>query len=522
MTNESPMNFSRRRDGDSGGIAVRLHKDDNVAIVLGALGRGEDIRPFGTAAKNAVPQGHKAAIVPVKAGGHIVKYGQIIGAASRDIEAGEHVHVHNLSMANFERDYAFGRHAKPLAKNGAAPASFMGYRRPDGRVGTRNYIGVVTSVNCSATVARLIAREAEKRGMLDDHPNVDGVVPIVHGAGCGIGVNDEAFYKLERVIWGHVTHPNFASVLMVGLGCETNQIPRLLEKHGSPNKENFHHFTIQQHGGTRKTVEEGLRWLEEAMQYADRQKREAAPASELTVALQCGGSDGFSGITANPALGRAVDLLVAHGGGAALAETPEIYGAEHLLTGRAASPEVGEKLIALIKWWEDYAAKHGSALNNNPTPGNKAGGLTTILEKSLGAVAKAGSSNLTGVYQYGEHIDARGLVFVDSPGYDPVSITGQVASGCNLVCFTTGRGSCYGNKPSPTIKIASNTPMYERMREDMDINCGGIADGEETVAEAGERIFQEILVVASGKKTLSEQLGVGDLEFAPWQTYAQM
>lgn len=522
MTNESPMNFSEHPANGAGRGAVRLHERDNIVVAMDNLGKGDGIPYHDVTAKNAIPQGHKAAIDSIKAGCDVIKYGQIIGVASRDIEAGEHVHVHNLSMSDFERDYAFGRHAKDAEPAPEPAASFQGYRRPDGRVGTRNYIGVVTSVNCSATVARLIVREAEKRGIADKYPNVDGVVPIVHGAGCGIGTGNEAFYKLERAIWGHVTHPNFASVLMIGLGCETNQIPRLLEKHGSPGKENFRHFTIQQQGGTLKAVEEGLKWLEEAMEYADAQKREASPASELTVALQCGGSDGFSGITANPALGSAVDRLVRHGGGAALAETPEIYGAEHLLTGRAVSKEVGEKLVGMIKWWENYAAQHDGEMNNNPTPGNKAGGLTTILEKSLGAVAKAGSANLAGVYKYGEQIKARGLVFVDSPGYDPVSITGQVASGCNLVCFTTGRGSCYGNKPSPTIKIASNTPMYDRMRGDMDINCGTIADGEETVDQAGERIFREILEVASGKRTLSEQLGVGDLEFVPWQTYAQM
>jgi len=309
---------------------------------------------------------------------------------------------------------------------------------------------------------------------------------------------------------------------MLGLGCEANQIPLMLEVYGNPPEEQFRYFTLQGQGGTRKTVEQGLLWLEDALAYANRARRETVPASELTVALQCGGSDGYSGITANPALGVAVDLLVRNGGTAALAETPEIYGAEHLLTGRADPPGVGRRIVDLLAWWDDYAARHNSAMNNNPTPGNKAGGLTTILEKSLGAVAKAGSTNLTGVYGYGEAIATKGLVFVDSPGYDPVSITGEVASGCTMVCFTTGRGSCYGNKPAPSIKIASNTPMFEHMSEDMDINCGTIVDGTETLAEAGHRIFAEMLAVASGKRTLSEGLDVGDAEFAPWQTYAQM
>lgn len=504
-------------------IALQLHDTDNVVIVLSAVEAGQALAPLSVHATEAIPRGHKAALKPIKAGEDVVKYGQIIGTASRDIAVGEHVHVQNVSMAEFDRDYAYGEHAKPstLLPEGER-ATFQGYRRPDGKVGTRNYVGIVTSVNCSATAAQLIADEAQKRGLLEKYPNVDGIVPIVHGAGCCIGTDDEAFYKLQRTIWGFATHANFASVLMLGLGCEANQIPLMLEVYGNPPAEKFKYYTLQGVGGTRKTVELGLEWLEEALEYANACERETVPASELTVALQCGGSDGYSGITANPALGHAVDMLVQNGGTAALAETPEIYGAEHLLTGRAKSQQVGEKLVDLIHWWEAYAAKNGSSMNNNPTPGNKAGGLTTILEKSLGAVAKAGSTNLAGVYKYGERITAKGLVFVDSPGYDPVSITGEVASGCNMVCFTTGRGSCYGNKPAPSIKIASNTSMYERMSEDMDINCGTIADGTETVSEAGIRIFEEMLAVASGKRTLSEELGLGGAEFAPWQTYAQM
>lgn len=520
MVNESPLNFVA---GSSGAIVIRLHDRDNVAIAMNPLARDVFIEHHQLTTVTAVPQGHKVALQPIEAGAEVIRYGQIIGMASKAIRAGEHVHTHNLSMATFDRDYVFGQHARPTALLAESErASFQGYRRADGRAGTRNYVGIITSVNCSATAARLIAREAEQSNILADYPHVDGIVPIVHGAGCGTGTGDEAFAKLQRTIWGHAVHPNFAAVLMIGLGCETNQISQLLETYGQPAQKKFHYFTIQQQGGTRKTVAEGMKWLDEALKEADSARRETLPASELLVALQCGGSDGFSGITANPALGAAVDLLVRHGGSAALAETPEIYGAEHLLAGRAESPQVGEKLIAMIKWWEDYAAKHNSTMNNNPTPGNKLGGLTTILEKSLGAVAKAGSTNLTGVYRYGERITTPGLAFVDSPGYDPVSITGQVASGCNLVCFTTGRGSCYGNKPAPTIKIATNTPMFERMREDMDINCGTIADGEESVEAAGQRLFELILAVASGQRTWSEQLGVGDAEFAPWQTYAQM
>ncbi len=502
---------------------LTLSPSDNIAVALRQIDTGTSLAPSGMTAADKIPSGHKVALADISAGQQIIKYGSVIGVATQDIPSGAHVHVHNVAMTSFHRNESFGENARetdilPLAER----ATFEGYRRAGGGVGTRNYVGIVTSVNCSASAAKLLAKEAERSGLLESFPGVDGIVPIVHGAGCCIGTDDEAFRKLQRAIWGYATHPNFASVLMLGLGCEANQIPLMLEAYGRPEDKSFHYYTLQSAGGTRKSIEKGLQWLETALAQAAEAKRETIDASHLSVALQCGGSDGYSGITANPALGHAVDLLVRNGGTAALAETPEIYGAENLLTDRAASPDVGQKLVDLLEWWEDYAAKHGSEMNNNPTPGNKMGGLTTILEKSLGAVAKAGSTNLNGVYQYGEKITAKGLVFVDSPGYDPVSLTGEVASGCNMICFTTGRGSCYGNKPVPSVKIASNSAMYHRMQDDMDINCGTIADGSETVAEAGQRIFDAILASASGRKTKSEELDIGDAEFAPWQTYAQM
>ena len=502
---------------------LTLSPTDNIAVALRQIDVGAPLASSGMTAADKIPSGHKVALAEISAGQQIIKYGRVIGVATQDIPSGAHVHVHNVAMTSFHRSETYGAHAKatdmlPLTER----ATFNGYRRANGTVGTRNYVGIVTSVNCSASAAKLLTKEAERSGLLDAFPGVDGIVPIVHGAGCCIGTDDDAFRKLQRAIWGYATHPNFASVLMLGLGCEANQIPLMLEAYGRPDDKSFQYFTLQSAGGTRKSIEKGLQWLETALAQAAEAKRETIDASHLSVALQCGGSDGYSGITANPALGHAVDLLVMNGGTAALAETPEIYGAENLLTDRAASSEVGQKLVDLLEWWEDYAAKHGSEMNNNPTPGNKMGGLTTILEKSLGAVAKAGSTNLNGVYQYGEKITAKGLVFVDSPGYDPVSLTGEVASGCNMICFTTGRGSCYGNKPVPSIKIASNSAMYHRMQDDMDINCGTIAEGSETVAEAGKRIFDTILTSASGQKTKSEELDIGDAEFAPWQTYAQM
>jgi len=503
--------------------SIQLAESDNVVVILTDASIGSRVEPMQITARAILTNGQKMAIAEIRKGEAVIKYGQIIGFAATDIVPGDHVHTHNVSMGDFERDYAFCKRVQQVEMVALDKrATFQGYRRKNGRVGTRNYIGIVTSVNCSATAARMIAREVERTGMLDDYPNVDGIVPIIHSGGCGMATDGEAFQMLQRTIWGHAQHANFAAVLMLGLGCETNQISSLLDVMGEPDASTFHYMTLQQQGGTRKTVAEAVAWFESVLPIANANTRETVPASELTVALQCGGSDGYSGISVNPALGRAVDILVRNGGSGVLAETPEIYGAEHLLTQRAITPEIGEKLIERIHWWEDYTAKNDGNMNNNPSPGNKAGGLTTILEKSLGAVAKGGSTNLVGVYKYAEAITSKGFNFMDSPGYDPCSITGQVASGCNLVCFTTGRGSCYGNKPVPSIKLASNTAMYEHMVEDMDINCGSIIDGTETMESAGERIFEQMLAVASGEKTKSEDLNIGDNEFIPWQIGAQM
>jgi altronate hydrolase len=399
-------------------------------------------------------------------------------------------------------------------------ATFQGIVRPDGRVATRNYIGIITSVNCSATVARLIARQFENR--LDDFPHVDGVVALTHKTGCGMASDGEAIDILRRTTAGYIRHANFHSVLLVGLGCEANQINNLLSAQGLKRSEHLHAYTIQDKGGTRKAVEEGVNRIKALLSEANKVKRETVPASHLTLGLQCGGSDGYSGISANPALGAAVDLLVRHGGTAILSETPEIYGAEHLLTRRAVSREVGEKLVRRIKWWEQYTARNGNEMNNNPSPGNKAGGLTTILEKSLGAVAKGGTTNLVDVVEYTQPVTARGFVYMDTPGFDPVSATGQVAGGANMVCFTTGRGSAYGCKPSPSLKLATNTALFEKQEDDMDINCGTIVEGKESIADAGVRFFEMILTTASGEKSKSELWGYGDDEFAPWMLGATM
>jgi altronate hydrolase len=462
----------------------------------------------------AVPAGHKLATRDIAEGAPVRRYNQIIGFATRPIRAGEHVHVHNLGMANFERDYAFGKDYKPTDFV-ADPATFLGIVRKDGRVATRNYVGVVSSVNCSAHVCRLIA-DHFKGDALADYPNIDGIVPIHHKTGCGMGSTGEPVEVLRRVLAGYATHPNMHSTLMVGLGCEANQINDLLAAQNLKRTDQLQTMTIQETGGTRKTVQEGIARIKELLPEANKIKREPVPAKHLVLGLQCGGSDGYSGISANPALGAAVDLLVRHGGTAILSETPEIYGAEHLLTRRAASRAVGEKLVERIHWWEQYTERLGGEMNNNPSPGNKAGGLTTILEKSLGAVAKGGTTGLMGVYEYAQTVTAKGFVFMDTPGYDPVSATGQVAGGANMICFTTGRGSAYGCKPAPSLKLATNTALWDRQEEDMDINCGVIVDGKASIEQVGQQFFEIILKTASGQPSKSEIFGYGEDEFAPW------
>jgi len=500
-------------------LTIRLHPDDDVVIARLEIPAGTMLTKENVRAAVRVPAGHKIAVRAVDKGKPVHRYNQIIGFATQPIAPGEHVHVHNVAMGDFQRDYAFSSLAKPTDFV-SEPATFMGIVRADGRVATRNYIGILTSVNCSATVARMIARHFENN--LSDFPNVDGVVALTHKTGCGMDSEGEATHLLRRTIAGYARHPNFFSSQLVGLGCEANQVNVLLASQKLKRSDRLEAFTIQEKGGTRKAVENGIARVKEMLPEANKVKRVPVPASHLILGLQCGGSDGYSGISANPALGAAVDLLVRNGGTAILSETPEIYGAEHLLTRRAVSKEVGEKLIARIHWWEDYTKRNGNEMNNNPSPGNKAGGLTTILEKSLGAVAKGGTTNLVDVYEYAQPVTAKGFVYMDTPGYDPVSATGQVAGGANMICFTTGRGSAYGCKPSPSLKLATNTPLFVHQEEDMDINCGTIIDGTETIQQAGERFFRMILDTASGRKSKSEEFGYGEDEFAPWTLGATM
>ena len=493
---------------------VRLSETDNVATALKSLQVGE------AGAKQLIPRGHKMALQDIATGQAVLKYAQVIGYAAEPIAQGAHVHSHNLEFRNVSTDYSFGTNLRP-APPVPTPDTFMGYRRADGRVGTRNTIAVLTSVNCSATAARQIAAHFTP-DVLAAFPNVDGVTAFVHGTGCGMAGSGDGFEALQRVMWGYARNPNVGGVLMAGLGCEMNQIDWLIEAYGLTPGPLFQSMNIQDVGGLRKTIALGIEKIEAMLPLVNDARRTPCPASELMVALQCGGSDAWSGVTANPAVGHACDLLVAQGGTGVLAETPEIYGAEHLLTARAATPEVGEKLIALIRWWEDYTARNKGTMDNNPSPGNKKGGLTTILEKSLGATAKGGTTPLTGVYKYAEPVTAPGFAFMDSPGYDPASVTGQIASGCNLVCFTTGRGSAFGSKPSPCMKVATNSDMYARMTEDMDIDAGRILTGAATVEEVGREIYEMWLRMASGAVSKSEAQGLGDYEFVPWQIGAVM
>jgi altronate hydrolase len=500
----------------SASFLIRLHANDNVLVAKSALFLGQDLPGIGARARAQVPAGHKIAACRIAEGQRILKYDTVIGTAARDIEPGDHVHSHNMKLVDFERDPGFGQDVQPVDYvPDAERATFMGFVRPDGRVGTRNFIGILSSVNCSASVIKNIAAHFTPE-RLAGFPHVDGVAAFAQTSGCGMSSPSEHFDVLRRTLAGYARHPNLAGVLIVGLGCERNQVSSLVESQGLQASKLMRTLVMQDVGGTRVTIEAGIAAILDMLPEADAARRQPVPASHLKIGLECGGSDGFSGITANPALGAAMDILVRHGGTAILSETPEIHGVEYMLTRRAVTPEVGQKLLDRLAWWERYTAGHNAQFNGVVGHGNQAGGLANIFEKSLGSAMKGGTTPLQAVYEYAEPIEQNGFVFMDSPGYDPVASTGQIASGANLICFTTGRGSMFGSKPAPTIKLASNTPMFKRLEEDMDINCGVILDGELDVPQMGQRIFEEILRHASGEPTKSEALGLGDHEFVPW------
>ena len=500
---------------------LQMRPGDEVAIALRDIAQGEPLGLFPVSAATAVPFGHKITLVAIEPGQIIHRLGQPIGRAITAVPAGAHIHVHNMGFDTSMVTRSIGTRLRntDATASGDIP-TFQGYLRDGDKIGTRNYVGILTSVNCSSLVARMIADHFRDPAKLAPYAAVDGVVALTHKSGCSVAEGSRSMGMLRRTLAGYARHPNFSGVLLVGLGCEDNQIDQLIENEHLALGPNLRKLVMQETGGTRTSVQRGIAEVEAMLEIASNAKRQTLPASQITVGLQCGGSDSFSGITANPALGAAVDRLVACGGTAILSETPEIYGAENLLLERAVSDSVGQRLIGLLEWWEDYTRNEPQGFDNNPSPGNKAGGLTTILEKSLGAVAKGGSTNLVEVYGYAQPIDKRGLVFMDSPGFDPMSATGQVASGANLIAFTTGRGSCFGCRPAPSIKLATNSVVYNRMEEDMDLDCGAILDGSRSIEEMGAEIFRCILATASGSATKSELLGYGEDEFAPWHVNA--
>ncbi len=492
---------------------IVLNKNDNVGVSQFIIPEktkinGQEIRTI-----DPIPFGHKVCLKSINKGEPIIKYDQIIGFASKDINAGEHVHSHNLEFREFKRSFRVQN--KKTIVDEKVDTFFNGILRENDQVATRNYIGIVSTVNCSATVTKMIVEKIKYSNILEDYSNIDGIVPITHSTGCGMNTESEGMNMFQRTIDGFKNHPNFSHVFVIGLGCECAQVSLFDESLKKHNR--IHFLTIQDEGGTKKIIEKVLSQIKNLLPEANKIKRTPQSVSHLTLALQCGGSDGYSGITANPALGVAADLLVRKGGSSILSETPEIYGAEHLLINRANSQETADKLMERLKWWKNYTSINNSTMDNNPAPGNKRGGLTTILEKSLGAVAKGGKSILEDVLEYAEPLKNKGFNFMDSPGYDPVSVTGQVASGANIICFTTGRGSCFGCKPVPSLKLSTNTAMYKKMEEDMDINCGTIAEGKEDIEKVGNKIFNLVVNTASGNKSKSEINGYGDEEFNPWQ-----
>ena len=499
------------------GPVIRLHPNDNVVIARADVPIGTAVPSEGISSRAQVPAGHKIAARRIAKGEPILKYNVVIGFATTDIEPGSYVHSHNVELKDFQRDYAFGADYAPTQfVPQAQRATFEGIVRADGQVGTRNFIGILSTVNCSATVVHKVAAHFTPE-RLAAFPNIDGVVGLSHDTGCGMEMSGEPMDLLRRTLGGYARHPNFAAVLVIGLGCERNQIAGFLKAQGLHPGERLKTFVMQETGGTRRTIEAAVRAVEEMLPAANEVKRQKVPAAFLKIGLQCGGSDGFSSITANPALGAAMDILVRHGGTAILSETPEIYGVEHTLTRRAVSREVGEKLLERIRWWkEEYTPGRDVQINGVVSPGNQAGGLANIFEKSLGSSMKGGTTGLMDVYKYAEPVTIPGFVFMDTPGFDPCSATGQIAGGANMILFTTGRGSMFGAKPVPSMKLATNTPMYTRLTEDMDINCGKVLDGDATIAQMGEEIFQAMLRVASGERTKSEELDLGDHEFVPW------
>lgn len=495
---------------------IRLDPKDNVVVARMPVPAGTRVESEHLTTLQDVPSGHKVAARAISKGEPVLKYNTVIGFASEDLPAGTWMHSHNISFGDLVKDYRHGQDYRPTeVLPPAERARFQGIVRADGRVATRNYLGVFIVSHSAATVARHIADHFDEEE-LAGFAHVDGVVPFIHEQGSGMEQSGEPMDMLRRTLGGYVRHPNTGGALVVALGEEQNELGAFLAHQGLQPGPLLQTLVIQEAGGTRKAIALGIDKIRSMLPLADTARRQSVSAEHIMVGMQCGGSDGFSGLSANPALGAAMEILVRNGGTAILSETSEIYGVEHTLTARARTPEVGQKLVDRMNWWLKYNEGRDTQINGQVSPGNNAGGLANVLEKSLGGAKKGGNAPLMEVYEYAQPVTQPGLVFMDTPGYDPVSATGQIAGGANLVCFTTGRGSCFGSYPAPTIKLASNTPMYARMSGDMDINCGPVIDGEATIAEMGQRIFEQVLRHASGERTKSEALGVGENEFVPW------
>ncbi|MGB3244347.1 MAG: altronate dehydratase family protein [Sulfitobacter sp.] len=495
---------------------ILLAQTDNIVVATSPVAKGSVLVDHGVSANHDTPQGHKIAVRPIQQGAPILKFDTVIGYAAEDIAAGDWLHSHNIKFDAVDKDYAYARdYVATELLPVAARAQFMGIRRDNGRIGTRNYIGLFVTVNCSATVARKIANYFDE-GRMEAWENVDGVIPFIHESGCGMEMTGEPMDLLRRTLSGYIRHPNLAGAVVLSLGCERNNLAQFFEEEGLAEGKMLRTITMQHVGGTANAIAEGKAAVRDMLDQANSVRREPCSAEHITIGMQCGGSDGLSGLSANPGLGAAADILIRNGGTAILSETPEIFGVEHLLTRRARTEAVGHKLVERMDWWLDYTKGRDTQINGVVSPGNQAGGLANVLEKSLGGMKKSGSTGLMEVYRYAEPVTQKGLVFMDTPGFDPVSATGQIAGGANLICFTTGRGSCFGSYPSPTIKLASNTQMFSQMQEDMDVNCGTVIDGGQSIEALGQEIFERILAVASGEKSKSEALGVGEEEFAPW------
>ena len=498
--------------------AIILNEDDNIIVALDNMNAGQYLKQFNLKIDAPILSGQKIAKIDISENSPIYKYGTIIGFADSNILKGQVLTNSNVIFKEFIREHDYCAKYQPTRfVNASSERSFMGFKRDDGRVGTRNYIAVVSTVNCSATVVHEIAAYFTNE-KLKNYSNIDGVAAFSHSTGCGMELSGEPMNLLHRTLGGYINHPNVASSLVVGLGCERCQVGGLFQSQGIAETNKLRTLVMQENGGTTATIKAGIKCIEGMLEEANKIERIATSLSSLMVGLQCGGSDAFSSLSANPALGKAVDILVAHGGTAILSETPEIYGVENSLTARAINSNVAEKLMNRVNWWKDiYSVGRDVQINGTVSPGNQKGGLANILEKSLGSAMKGGTTGLMEVYNYAEKVDKKGFVFMDTPGFDPVSATGQIAGGANLIAFTTGRGSCFGAKPTPSIKLATNSNLYERMNEDMDINCGAVIDGEKNIEEMGKEIFEEFISFASGKKTKSEVLNLGRHEFAPWQ-----